>query len=725
MSQTPTRNSSVKKLPMIVDIAIGNDGKQLYQVHESSKLVRKEMPRSTNFSAQTCTLTHEEEKTPIRKILGTISPSTLNQKKVGEPDFLETNTEPESATRKSLPVPMPTNISSEDFNQSLASASSQLHLHSVSPSGGLDGPLTGVGGSLNAAAATITNIASPKADDNDIWSVDVEAAFEEVLSIIPKNGLSKIKISGRSCGRNELISDYIFQKTGKFRTRKQVSSHIQVIKNLGQKSHIIDLINDGPIFQSKKERIDNMNKFEEIFSKITLAKSMGVSDSNVSSQKRSLSCSNVGSSNYMMAPSKRKRLSSFGMENFYINLSDSSQNFTLSRQGTAPVQNLKLKEDANLSSRFPGLNDLSNLDIPFIHNMVKMKIPSIAQFDNLQSNYLIRTNSPTRTIFSCVYSFGQEVLKSNEVSNFNENSSFMLKFWKFFFKELLSRGEEEINMALKGITIKQIIYETDANGIESKGHLISKSKIHSVLLWEFAAVDSYDEAVTTTSILTIPTPIEPLPYQVGPSYSNEVPVPSTDFQPYGVQPLYGHPKYSMTVPTQGPFGPQSSQPVPQHIAYSPSPSTATTAYAPSTYGRGMSTQPSTAIKSEYGYSPSQPELLKSQVNIQHKFQSLQEVHQVNPIQQYGAPGYLHPSVNMDLMMPESSQQHPPPLQSQPPPLPQQQQPIQVPQPNIHPLDQHHSNPQQMYQFGGLLVNSAGNGDQGGYMNMMDSTYIGK
>lgn len=48
---------------------------------------------------------------------------------------------------------------------------------------------------------------------------------------MPRLGRKKLEIKGRSKGRNELISDYILRVTGKERTRKQVSSHIQVLKD--------------------------------------------------------------------------------------------------------------------------------------------------------------------------------------------------------------------------------------------------------------------------------------------------------------------------------------------------------------------------------------------------------------------------------------------------------------------------------------------------------------
>ncbi|ORX48005.1 TEA-domain-containing protein [Hesseltinella vesiculosa] len=72
---------------------------------------------------------------------------------------------------------------------------------------------------------------SDKDKEEQVWPPEVESAFIEALETIPKLGRRKILVNGKPCGRNELISDFIFRKTSKIRTRKQVSSHIQVLKN--------------------------------------------------------------------------------------------------------------------------------------------------------------------------------------------------------------------------------------------------------------------------------------------------------------------------------------------------------------------------------------------------------------------------------------------------------------------------------------------------------------
>ncbi|GJN88439.1 hypothetical protein Rhopal_001405-T1 [Rhodotorula paludigena] len=65
------------------------------------------------------------------------------------------------------------------------------------------------------------------------------------LRLLPRLGRKKLIIDGKACGRNELIGGYIKRVTGKERTRKQVSSHIQVLKsNMKDNQAFMDLVSE-------------------------------------------------------------------------------------------------------------------------------------------------------------------------------------------------------------------------------------------------------------------------------------------------------------------------------------------------------------------------------------------------------------------------------------------------------------------------------------------------
>lgn len=102
---------------------------------------------------------------------------------------------------------------------------------------------------------------------DSIWSSDVEDAFQEALSMIPKNGLKKNKICRMALGRNQFISMYIEAITGEKRTPKQISSHIQTILRSNKNKRLTQLIKHG-----SPNNTDIQSKFHQIFSVIIEAK---------------------------------------------------------------------------------------------------------------------------------------------------------------------------------------------------------------------------------------------------------------------------------------------------------------------------------------------------------------------------------------------------------------------------------------------------------------------
>ncbi|CAJ0752107.1 4060_t:CDS:10 [Entrophospora sp. SA101] len=87
---------------------------------------------------------------------------------------------------------------------------------------------------FSAIQNPIYNKENVKSKKKELWPNNVQKAFEEAYIMYSwMNDRETKLIAGKHYGRNELIGLYIKEKTNEIRDRKQVSSHIQVLKRKG------------------------------------------------------------------------------------------------------------------------------------------------------------------------------------------------------------------------------------------------------------------------------------------------------------------------------------------------------------------------------------------------------------------------------------------------------------------------------------------------------------
>ncbi|KAI9682245.1 MAG: hypothetical protein M1817_000299 [Caeruleum heppii] len=153
-------------------------------------------------------------------------------------------------------IPRPSQLGSNGHLGGRPSAAARLE-HRRSRRGGGDDDLRPF---TSEEAIAYHNYRAKNGGNRDgVWPDHLEAVFQKALVDIECMGRRKLSQNGKPCGRNELISAYIKKHTGEIRTRKQVSSHIQVLKgHLKQVPGFMKLVTpkeDNPITNETLQRI--------------------------------------------------------------------------------------------------------------------------------------------------------------------------------------------------------------------------------------------------------------------------------------------------------------------------------------------------------------------------------------------------------------------------------------------------------------------------------------
>lgn len=183
---------------------------------------------------------------------------------------------------KSLNLPLPNSASNSNVDSNIKNGSSNVKSNTI----------------VYNTPVTANESSKSSLFLNDKWPSAVENAFLDSLRLIMKNGTYKTKIFDKNYGRNELISIYIKYNTGELRSKKQISSHIQVLKKainskiianiqLDQlESELFDLIENGAQNDEQANKLF-LDVFEDIIKKFE--EDSGFNDSKFFSEPNGLS----------------------------------------------------------------------------------------------------------------------------------------------------------------------------------------------------------------------------------------------------------------------------------------------------------------------------------------------------------------------------------------------------------------------------------------------------
>lgn len=368
------------------------------------------------------------------------------------------------------------------------------------------------------------------ADAASIWSNDVECAFMEALRRIPHVGRRKITVKGRPCGRNELISEYILRKTGKVRTRKQVSSHIQVLKHLLKDDpEFMELVVEHPPDRQAKIAIvsptfsNNTAGTSEQDARRSSIQSSDIfvfspnldNKSSLSPKKDDVSRETkiIGSDENMFMP--------FNFSMYQLNSTPQiTKVFSqlIRPQLESPV---KEKQASKLMGRFQVITQALSTSfpksVPVIYGKAKFNLPLggpvadgtlfksdvefMVNMDGIPGNASGVNRSHQWSSVTKVYTLGNEVLSLIEPIRVQENLSqrtetlslpFANDFWAAFIVGITgksgAKSQKEASRAVNAITMTQEIHVHSA----SEDSSISPKTLYSVIVWEFEMVtDSF------------------------------------------------------------------------------------------------------------------------------------------------------------------------------------------------------------------------------------------